>query len=104
MSSDDKKRVLVDSGAEKGGALNVKNVEAAVRMIGSGFFQDMIGNKRDKGLKTYDHTAFTMEDTNENNWEADGEVFWTTEDALDEGTLESMAAEDDEDAALVLQF
>ena len=104
LSSDDKKRVLVDSGAEKGGTLNVKNVEAAVRMIGSGFFQDMIGNKRDKGLKTYDHTAFTMEDTNENNWETDGEVFWTEEASLDEGTLEAMAADDDEDAALVLQF
>ena len=104
LSSDDKKRVLVDSGAEKGGTLNVKNVEAAVRMIGSGFFQDMIGNKRDKGLKTYDHTAFTMEDTNENNWEIDGEVFWTEEASLDEGTLEAMAADDDEDTALVLQF
>ena len=71
LGSDDKKRVLVDSGAEKGGKLNVKNVEAAVRMIGSGFFQDMLGNKRDKGFKTYDHTIFTMGDTNKNNWETD---------------------------------
>ena len=42
LSSDDKKRVLVESGAESGANLTVKSVEAAIRMIGSGFFQDMI--------------------------------------------------------------
>ena len=82
LGSDDKKRVIVDSGAEKGGEFEVAKVEAAVCMIGSGFFQDMVGAKRDKSLKTYDHTAFN----------------------LDDSTLEIMAAEDDEDAALVLQF
>ena len=34
LGSDDKKRVIVDSGAEKGGELDVTRVEAAVRMIG----------------------------------------------------------------------
>ena len=104
LSSDDKKRVLVESGAESGANLTVKSVEAAIRMIGSGFFQDMIGNKRDKSLKTYDHTAFSLEETAETPWDADGDVFWASDETLDDATLEALAAEDDEDAALVLQF
>ena len=104
LSSDDKKRVLVESGAESGANLTVKSVEAAIRMIGSGFFQDMIGNKRDKSLKTYDHSAFSLEEAAETPWDADGDVFWASEETLDDATLEALAAEDDEDAALVLQF
>ena len=108
LNSEDKKRVLVDSGAEQGNALTVKGVEAAVRMIGSGFFQDMIGGKRDKNQKTCDHTAFTVDESHEGSWEMEGDVFWATDDSvLDDATLESMAADDDdddEDAALVLQF
>ena len=56
-------------------------------------------SKRDKGLKTYDHTAFTVEETSEEN---EQEAFWVQEE-LDDHTLEVLAAEDDEDAA-VLQF
>ena len=103
LGSEDKKRVIVDSGAEKGGALEISKVESAVRMIGSGFFQDMVGTKREKGLKTYDHTAFTLEDVSENQ-ESEHDTFWTQEEYLDDNILETMAAEDDEDAALVLQF
>ena len=69
-------------------------------MLGSGFFQEMTGSKRDKGLKTYDHTAFTVEKASEEN---EQEAFWVQEE-LDDHTLEVLAAEDDEDAALVLQF
>ena len=103
LGAEDKKRVIVDSGAEKGGILEVKRVESAVRMIGSGFFQDMVGAKRDKGLKTYDHTAFSLEEQTESP-EAESDAFWTQEETLDDSMLESLAAEDDEDAALVLQF
>ena len=60
----------------------------------------MTGSKRDKGLKTYDHTAFTVEKASEEN---EQEAFWVQEE-LDDHTLEVLAAEDDEDAALVLQF
>ena len=64
LGGDDKKRVIVDSGAEKGGELDVAKVEAAVRMIGSGFFQHMVVSKRDKSPKTYDHSAFSLEEQN----------------------------------------
>lgn len=43
LSADDKKRVLIDSGAETGGTLDMGRVTAAVRMLGAGFFQEVTG-------------------------------------------------------------
>ena len=105
LGPDDKKRVIVESGAESGdGELDIKRVTSAIRMLASGFFQDLTGMRREKSLKTYDHTAFTVEE----NPETDGEpAFWTAagpEELLDDHILETMAAEDDEDAALVMEF
>ena len=103
LANDDKKRVIVESGAESGGALDVKRVTSAIRMLGSGFFQELTGNRRDRTLKTYDHQAFNLEEETE---PSDGEhSFWTTVDeSLDDNVLEALAAEDDEDALMVLQF
>ena len=36
--------------------------------------------------------------------DTENETFWVQDDFLDDSTLESLAAEDDDDAALVLQF
>ena len=99
LNMEDKKRVIVESGAEKGGALELTKVRAAIRMLGSGFFQEMTGNKRDKGLRTYDHTAFTVDEIDDDVQES----YWV-QDELDDTVLETLAAEDDEDAALILQF
>ena len=103
LANDDKKRVIVESGAETGGALDVKRFTAAIRMLGSGFFQELTGSRRDRTLKTYDHQAFNMEEDSDSQ---EGEhSFWTTsEDFLDDNMLETLAAEDDEDALMVLQF
>ena len=100
LSSEDKKRVIVEAGAERGDALAMSKVTAAIRMLGSNFFLDLTGQKRDKGLKTYDHTAFHVEDQPDPE-----EAMWVQEDGgLDDQTLEILAAEDDEDAAMILQF
>ena len=99
LSSEDKKRVLVESGVEGSGALKLPKVVSAIRMLGSGFFQDLTGAKRDKGLKTYDHTAFTVEEGSDHE-----ETFWAYDETLDDQVLENLAGEDDDDAALVLQF
>ena len=98
LSPEDKKRVPVESGAERGGALEMPKVTAAVRMLGSQFFQEYTSGKREKGLKTYDHTTLVMDSGDEGE-----STFWSQEEPWDEETLESLAAED-EDAALVLQF
>ena len=55
-------------------------------------------------LRSYCHTAFTMEDSHDGSWETEGDVFWAADDSIDDATLESMAADDDGDTALVLQF
>jgi hypothetical protein len=96
LNAEDKKRVIVESVAEKGGSLELNKVQAAIRMVGSGFFQEMTGAKRDKGLKTYDHTAFTVDEIGDDDAQ---ETFWVQDEVL-----ETLAAEDDEDAALILQF
>ena len=101
LAGEDKKRVIVESGAEASGKLDVKRVSQAIRMLGSGFFQEYTGGRRDKQLKTYDHTAFSLEEIVE---EPEVDTYWMTEDALDDEALEVLAAQDDEDASMILQF
>lgn len=101
LSSEDKKRVIVESGAETTGLLDVQKVSKAIRMLGSGFFQEYTSGRKDKQLKTYDHTAFAIEEVTE---EPEAETFWMTEDSLDDDALEILAAQDDEDASIILQF
>ena len=67
-------------------------------MLGSSFFQEMTSGKREKSLKTYDSTAFVAEEDN------DEEPDWSwNEEYMDEENLEALA-QDDPDAALVVQF
>ena len=102
LTPEDKKRVLVESGAEsEGKALEWKRVVAAIRMLGSAFFQDYTGNKRDKTQKTYDHLAFGVEDDDEPE---EQDTYWVTDENLDDETVAYLASEQDEDAALILQF
>ena len=85
---------------KKGGELKMSNVSAAMRTVGSGFFQEYTGVRRDTGQRTYDHTACTAEDESE----GDNEVFYTHDDVLEDDILETLAAENDEDAIMVVQF
>ena len=102
LAAEDKKRVIVESGGETAGVLEMKKVTAAVRMLGSGFFQDMSGQKRDRTQKIYDQSAFAMEDVEEH---PDAETFMTYEEVMDDEGLETLAMDfHDEDAALILQF
>lgn len=101
LAAEDKKRVIVESGGESSGQLSMKRVTAAIRMIGSNFFQEMTGNRRDKSLKVYDSQTFVAEDDEESF----SESFMVTEDLLDDETIEILATEhQDDDASLVMQF
>ena len=62
--ADDKKRVLIDSGAETGGTLDMGRVTAAVKMLGAGCFP-VTGQKKEKPLMVYDSNAFVMDDDEE---------------------------------------
>ena len=98
---EDKKRVLVEAGAEREDSeLEMKRVSAAIRMLGSSFFQEYTSGKRDKNLRTYDHMAFGAIEEHE---EPSEDASWEYDDPMDDETIEALAAEDD-DASLVLQF
>ena len=61
LSMEDKKRILVEAGAEReDGELEMKRVSAAIRMLGSSFFQEYTSGKRDKNLRTYDHSVASV--------------------------------------------
>ena len=69
----------------------MKNVTAAIRLLGSGFFQDYTGLKREKNSKTYDHTAYHRDEDHE----AESETFLAHEELLEDDMLEILAAEND---------
>ena len=102
MTAEDKKRVLVESGAEAGGTLTMQKVTSAVRLLGSAFFQEYTSGRKDRGLKTYDQSAFNVaEEVPED--EDDGTNWSFFEEHYDEELIEQLATEDP-DAALVMQF
>ena len=61
LTSEDKKRIILDSDSSLEGTLTIGRVREAVRMLGTAFFQEMtgLGKKVDK-TKVYD--SLTMYD------------------------------------------
>ena len=78
--------------------MKLSRVAAAVRMLGSSFFQEYAFGKKDKTLKTYDHTAFVAEehDDQHDDWSRYEDEWY--EDEIDPNL------HDDEDSALIVQF
>ena len=62
LSADDKKRVLLDVDASGTGKLSNEKVNAAIRMLGAGFFHDATGSKKSRG-KVYDQSVLVAEGT-----------------------------------------
>ena len=60
LSSEDKKRVILDSDGAGTGSLSNTKVQSAIRMLGANFFQDMTGARRGRG-KTYDQSVLIAE-------------------------------------------
>ena len=50
-------------------------VTSAIRLLGSAFFQEYTTGKKDKTLKTYDQSAFTAEELEEEE-----DLYWTNAD------------------------
>ena len=76
LSAEDKKRVIIESKSEEGGHLTMPKVTSAIRLLGSGFFQEYTGMRRDKSGKTYDHTAFQVDD----DWEPETGIYAATDE------------------------
>ena len=100
LGSEDQKRVVVESGMESGGTLEMKKMTAAIRMLGSNFFQEMTGQKRDKTMKVYYHLTLAADEYDETEHES----YVGIDEDLDEDTLKALAAGQDDDATMVLQF
>ena len=101
LSSEDKKRVIIESDTSGSGTLQVNKVQAAVRMLGAGFFQEMTSGKRINKFKTYDNSTALMMDEEETdeNFHTASEPFPDEDEAL-----EQLVAEGDEDALLISEF
>ena len=100
LSTEDKKRVIVESESAKDGTLTVEKVSQAVPMLGTAFFNDMIGQKKSKG-ETYDHQAFVTEDVDETG--GDGTILHA-DDCTEDDFLEQLLRDEDEDAILVTDY
>ena len=101
LSSEDKKRVILESDNSSDGSLTIERVSKAVRMLGAGFFQELVSGKKTQRSKTYDYTsAFHV---SEEEIE-ESETFATWEEPEEEWVVDTLVAEGDEDAALIADF
>ena len=101
LPSEDKKRVLVESGAEASSSLSLDRVSRAIRMLGAGFFQEYAGFRRQKG-KTYDQQVMLAEDDDDH----EAGIHHTIDDEGqdEQAFVEQLAFDGDSDALLVGEY
>ena len=102
LSAEDKKRVLVESGAEGGEALSIVKVSKAVRMLGAGFFEELTSGKKSNKQKVFDSNAF-LADADDVDKITD-DIFVAEESGREDEFLEALWTEGDEDASLVCEY
>ena len=102
LTSEDKKRVILDADSSLEGALTYKRVAEAVRLLGAGFFQDMTGARKNAKTKVYtqETLSFVTEATNLEDASENPTMVMEDEDEI----LEALLAEGDEDAAYVADY
>ncbi|CAL1168143.1 unnamed protein product [Cladocopium goreaui] len=105
LSSEDKKRVILESDASLEGKLTIVRVQEAIRLLGTTFFQEMTGLSKTSGkTKVYDQVHAALDET-ENQTEADDPAFTAQHDDVpEEEVMEALIAEGDEDACFVADF
>ena len=98
LSSDDKKRIIVESKGE----LEYDKVTSALQLLGSKFFGEVqAGTKTPGRTKTYDANMIDEIEGEVEEW--DEQVFVATENTED-SAFETLLAEGDEDALVMSQF
>ena len=103
LNSEDKKRVLLDADTAGNGKLSAEKVNAAIRLLGASFFQDMTGSKRVRG-KTYDQATLVAEGSDMDEGQPTL-AMESVEDTLSDGDMvEAFLTEGDEDAVLITDF
>eukprot|EP00435_Cladocopium_sp_Y103_P050906 s125_g15.t1 len=105
LSSEDKKRVILDSDNSLEGKLTIVKVQESIRMLGTSFFQEMTGvNKKTIKAKVYDQSALLTEDADHSGEVDDSAHVTGHEDVAEEEFFEHLAHEGDEDAVFVADF
>ena len=99
LSSEDKKKVLVESK----GDLKYDTVTTAIRMLGAKFFQDVQGNQKISKTKTYD-VNYVQELEEEPHFDDSSHAFQLDHVDLTEALVDQFIQEGDEDALVVQQF
>jgi hypothetical protein len=100
LSHEDKKRVILECDVSGKGQLTMEKVNQSVRMLGSGFFQEMVGVKKTKG-RIYDAVNLTQEDPDDHDWET---PVLAAEDITEEDMIEALIQDGDEDACFVSEY
>lgn len=100
LSSEDKKRVILESESATTGVLTIEKVSQSVRMLGTSFFHDMIGMKKTKG-KIYDQQALLSEDVAGVDFENTALV---ADDMDEDEFIEQLIQDADEDALLIHDY
>ena len=104
LSSEDKKRVLMEVDAANSGKLTISKVAASIRMLGATFFHDMTGQRRVRG-KTYDQSALLADHQEQDQDDSQPAMVMDYADEIPEDELmETLLEEGDYDATLVADF
>ena len=105
LSSDDKKRVILESDSSLEGQLTINKVQEVIRLLGTSFFQDMTGISKNPGkTKVYDQVHATMDETETLMESEDHSHAYQHEEVMEDEVIETLLAEGDEDASFVADF
>ena len=105
LSSEDKKRIILDSDQSLEGKLTINRVQEAVRLLGTAFFNEMTGlGKKTQKSKVYDSATLVAEDGDVNGETEDQAHFSHHDEWTEDDILETMLAEGDEDAVFITDF
>lgn len=100
LASEDKKRVVIDSG----GDLKYDQVLSSIRLLGSKFFGEVQGQGRAQKTKTYDVNYVDDQDDDVTSTSHENVFVAMDNSDLTDQVIESFAADGDEDAQLINQF
>ena len=100
LSTEKKKRVIVESESSSSGVLNMEKVTQSVRMLGTSFFNEMIGQKVSKG-KIYESQVMLTEDQDDFQHDESADV---ADEYTEDEFVGQLLQDDDEDAALIADY
>ena len=101
LSSEEKKKVILESDQSLEGKLTIQRVTEEVRVLGASFFSDMTGQKKTQRSKVYEQSTLVAQDQDDVQVQ---ETAYQADDVSENVFLEAMQGEGDEDATLIADF